>query len=59
MLRYLTTAALLMFALSSQAQPTGNNGGAIPTPIDGGASLLLAGSVGYIVRKIKQRHRAL
>ena len=59
MLRYLITAALLMIALSSQAQPDANNGGAIPVPIDGGASLLLAGGAGFILRKLRQRRRTL
>ena len=40
-----------------QAQP--NSGGPTPTPsgapIDGGASLLLLGGVGYALRKLRQR----
>ena len=59
MLRSLTTAALLLFAVaSSQAQPSGGPQPATGVPIDGGASLLLAGGAGYIIRKLKQRRRA-
>ena len=56
MIRYITTAALLLFAITSQAQPSGGpspNG----VPIDGGASLLLAGGAAYVVRKIQQRRK--
>ena len=58
MLRSLTTAALLFLALGSQAQPSGGpsplpNG----APIDGGASLLLAGGAAYVVRQIQQRRK--
>ena len=37
-----------------QQQPTAPTG----VPIDGGASLLLAGGVAYGLRKLRQRHRA-
>lgn len=58
MIRYITTAALLLFVMTSQAQPSGGpspapNG----VPIDGGASLLLAGGAAYVVRKIQQRRK--
>ena len=58
MTRYLTTVALLLFAMASHAQPSGGpspepNG----VPIDGGASLLLAGGAAYVVRKIQQRRK--
>lgn len=55
MLRYLTTAAILLFAVASQAQPSGGPQPAAGVPIDGGASLLLAGGVGYAIRKVRQR----
>ena len=48
---------------AARAQPT--TGGPTPdapvspttTPIDGGASLLLAGGIGYAVRRLKQRRK--
>ena len=60
MLRYFTTAALLLFALAGQAQAPTSNG---PTPgnpqatvpLDGGASLLLAGGVAYGLRRLRRR----
>ena len=54
-------ALLLGFAATVQAQP--GSGGPTPgsaptqTPIDGGASLLLAGGVAYGLRKLRA-HRA-
>lgn len=61
------TAALGLAALASQAQsPT--TGGPTPQdpttpdptaiPLDGGASLLLAGGVAYGLRRLRQRRRA-
>ena len=60
MLRYLTTAALLLFVLTSQAQP--GSGGPTPgpvtgVPIDGGVSILLASGAAYAVRHLRQRRR--
>jgi hypothetical protein len=58
MLRYLTTAALLLFVLTSQAQPS--SGGPTPVtgaPIDGGISILLASGAAYAVRHLRQRRR--
>ncbi|RZK61913.1 MAG: hypothetical protein EOO59_03915 [Hymenobacter sp.] len=65
MLRYLTTICLLVFALTSQAQAPGSTG---PTPssnqdptavpLDGGASLLLAGGAAYGLRRLRQLRRA-
>ena len=58
----LLTAALLAASWSlAQAQP--GSGGPVPgavtpvttTPVDGGASLLLAGGIGYAVRRLRQR----
>ena len=66
MKHFLSSAALVLavWALSSaaaQAQP-GSGGpapGTSPTavPLDGGASLLLAGGIGYAVRKLRQRRQ--
>ena len=63
MKHFLYSAALVLavWALSSAAalaQPT--SGGPTPAsatavPLDGGASLLLAGGIGYAVRKLRQR----
>ena len=63
MLRYITTVCLLFFALASQAQPS--TGGPTPgspppaaVPLDGGASLLLAGGAAYGLRRLRQLRRA-
>ena len=55
------TAALLLFATFSYAQP--GSGGPAPAPaptpnnvpLDGGSSMLLASGVAYGLRKLKQR----
>ena len=66
MKHFLYSAALVLavWALSSAAalaQPTtgGPTPDANPTavPLDGGASLLLAGGIGYAVRKLRQRRQ--
>ena len=48
---------LALATLDAHAQPS--SGGPTPTPtqtpIDGGASLLLAGGLGYALRKLRQR----
>jgi hypothetical protein len=65
--RSLAVAAVLLLAGSAQqamAQTPGS-GGPTPTdpvaptdvPLDGGASLLLAGSVAYGLRKLRQRRK--
>ncbi|RZK24538.1 MAG: hypothetical protein EOO56_00985 [Hymenobacter sp.] len=54
----LITAACLLFTLVSQAQPgSGGPAPAASVPIDGGASLFLAGGAAYIVRRLRQRQR--
>ncbi len=62
MLRFLTITALVLVALTSQALPGKqlNLPDAPPNgaPIDGGASLLLAGGAGYILRRLKKRRQA-
>ena len=68
MKHFLTSAALVaavwgLASLAAQAQPTtgGPTPGAqvtpTPVPLDGGASLLLAGGIGYAVRKLRQRRQ--
>ena len=67
MKHFLSSAALVLavWALSSaaalaQAPSTGGPAPvAAPTavPLDGGASLLLAGGIGYAVRKLRQRRQ--
>ena len=62
----LLTGLLVAGALASQAQAPGNGGttggppapGATAVPLDGGASLLLAGGVAYGLRRLRQRRRA-
>jgi hypothetical protein len=67
LVRSLAAAAVLLVAGSAQhamAQTPGS-GGPAPTdpvaptdvPLDGGASLLLAGSVAYGLRKLRQRRK--
>ena len=54
-------AAALLLAFGAHAQP--GNGGSGPdpaplvtaVPLDGGASLLLVGGIGYAVRRLRQR----
>ena len=43
----------------AQGSPSSGTGGPEPTavPLDGGASLLLAGGVAYGLRKLRQRRR--
>ena len=55
------TAVCMLASHSARAQP--GSGGPAPTgptgvPIDGGASLLLAGGAAYGLRKLRQRRSA-
>ena len=55
----LITATCLILSVISHAQPGG--GGPAPAanvPIDGGASLFLAGGAAYAVRRLRQRRRS-
>lgn len=51
----------LLLAPAARAQPTNGGPGADPvvepteTPLDGGASLLLAGGIGYAVRRLRRK----
>ena len=53
-----TAACVLLGSLTALAQP--GSGGPSPTavPIDGGASLLLAGGVALGLKKLRERRRA-
>ena len=68
LLRRFAAAASLVLAVGTaqQALAQADSGGPTPTPlapdptavpIDGGASVLLAGSVAYGLRKLRQRRR--
>ena len=66
MLKFVGASALVFLALASQAQ-TPTTGGPTPSaptpdptqvPLDGGASLLLAGGVAYGLKRLRQRRRA-
>ena len=67
MKHFLSSAALVLavWALSSAAAlaQAPSTGGPAPTPaatavpLDGGASLLLVGGIGYAVRKLRQRRQ--
>ena len=59
MLKNLLFVSALLLASEAQAQAPAD-GGPAPTgptaiPLDGGASLLLIGGVGYAVRRLRQR----
>ena len=62
-MKKLLTLSLLGFGLSFAALAQAPaDGGPVPTgptstPLDGGASLLLAGGIGYAVRKLRQRRQ--
>ena len=54
--------ALVLGACSLALAQAPADGGPVPTgptstPLDGGASLLLAGGIGYAVRKLRQRRQ--
>ena len=54
------TAALVLGACSLALAQAPADGGPTPTgptaiPLDGGASLLLAGGIGYAVRRLRER----
>ena len=57
----LLTLTLLLAGGLAQAQAPADGGpapsGPTDTPLDGGASLLLAGGIGYAVRRLKQRRQ--
>lgn len=61
MLKNLLLASALLLAVGAQAQGPGSGGPtpAAPTaiPLDGGASLLLAGGVAYGLRRLRQRRK--
>jgi len=63
---FVLAGLLLATTLTSQAQAPGNGGntGGPPAPqapaavpLDGGASLLLAGGIGLALRKLRQRRK--
>ena len=57
--RMLTAALMLGACLLARAQAPADGGpaptGPTQTPLDGGTSLLLAGGIGYAVRRLRQR----
>jgi len=61
---FLASALLLLAAGAQQVRAQAESGGpkpqtptATPVPLDGGASLLLAGGVAYGLRKLRQRRK--
>ena len=64
MLKPLLLVAALLLVLGAHAQPNNGGPGTDPdpdptqTPLDGGASLLLASGVAYGLRRLRQRRRA-
>ena len=58
----LITALVLSVCSLALAQGPNSGGpapvGPISTPLDGGASLLLAGGIGYAVRRLRQGRKA-
>ena len=60
---FLLTALLVATAGTLALAQAPADGGPTPvaptaTPLDGGAALLLAGGIGYAVRRLRQRRRA-
>jgi hypothetical protein len=53
---YLLVVILVITIFKLHAQPT-DPGGDVDAPIDGGLSLLIAGGVGYGVKKIRERRK--
>lgn len=47
---------LAITAIKAHAQPA-DLGGEVDAPIDGGLSLLIAGGVGYGIKKIREKRR--
>ncbi len=54
---YLFMVILAITVIKIYAQPS-SPGGEVDAPIDGGLSLLIAGGVGYGVKKIREKRRA-
>ena len=56
-MKKLLIPALLLFSVSCFAQGPGDPGGNPDTPIDGGISLLIAGGIGYGIKKINDARK--
>ena len=54
---YLFIVLLSISTLAAHAQPT-DPGGEVDAPLDGGLSLLIAGGIGYGVKKIREKRKA-
>jgi len=54
---YLLIFLLSITALAAHAQPSDPGGDPDSAPIDGGLSLLIAGGVGYGVKKLKEKRK--
>ena len=61
MLKTLLLASALLLAIGALAQAPADGGptptGPTTTPLDGGASLLLAGGLAYSLRRLRQRRK--
>lgn len=56
LINILLIAVCIMLPIAAMAQP-GFTNDTTDTPIDGGVSLLVAGAIGYGVKKLKNRRK--
>ena len=55
---YLLIVIIAITAIKAHAQPS-DPGGEVDAPIDGGLSLLIAGGVGYGIKKVRSKRTPL
>ena len=54
---FITLAPVLVARADHKSNPSDNHNGGTGAPIDGGASLLLAGGVAYAIRRVRQARK--